>query len=122
MGGFSCAYDIILYKGILKDKAWRYDMQIETNKTLEVLSKEFSLSKDVIIKEGLKIFLERKLREIKTEIFRITGKYKITSVEEFEQLYKTGEVEEKDSWNDYQKLDHLEFKKDEIEKLLQEFK
>jgi hypothetical protein len=106
----------------LKDKAWRYDMQTETNKTLEVLAKEFSLSKDVIIKEGLKIFLERKLREIKTEIFRITGQYKITSVEEFEELYKRGDIEEKDSWSDYQKLDHLEFKKDEIEKLLQEFK
>lgn len=97
-------------------------MLAEITKTLEVLSKEFSLSQDVIIKEGLKIFLERKLREIKAEIFRITGKYKITSAEEFEQLYKTGEVEEKDSWNDYQKLDHLEFKKDEIGKLLQEFK
>jgi len=97
-------------------------MQIETNKTLEVLAKEFSLSKDVIIKEGLKIFLERKLREIKTEIFRITGEYKISSVEEFEELYKRGEIEEKDSLKDYQKLDHLEFKRDEIEKLLHEFK
>ena len=95
-------------------------MQIETNKTLDVLAKEFSLSKDAIIKEGLKIFLERKLREIKTEIFRITGKYKITSVEELEELYKRGEIEEKDSLGDYQKLDHLEFKRDEIEKLLQE--
>ncbi len=95
-------------------------MQTATNKTLEVLAKEFSLSKDVIIKEGLKIFLERRLREIKTEIFRITGKYKISSVEEFEELYKRGEIEEKNSWNDYQKLDHLEFKRDGIEKLLQE--
>ena len=94
-------------------------MQTETNKTLEVLAKEFSLSKDVIIKEGLKIFLERKLREIKIEIFKITGKYKITSVKEFEELYKKGEIEEKDTWGDYQTLDHLEFKRDEIEKLLQ---
>ena len=97
-------------------------MQIETNKTLEVIAKEFSLSKDVVIQEGLKIFLERKLREIKTEIFRITGKYKISSVKEFEELYKRGEIEEKDSWNDYQKLDHLEFKRDEIEKLLHDLK
>ena len=37
-------------------------MQIETNKTLEVLAKEFSLSKDVIIKEGLKIFLAEKIK------------------------------------------------------------
>ena len=95
-------------------------MQFETNKTLEVLSKEFSLSKDVILKEGLKFFLERKLREIKTEIFRIAGKYKVSSIEELEELYKRGEVEEKDSWDDFQKLDHLEFKRDEIMKLLQE--
>ncbi len=95
-------------------------MQTETNKTLEVLAKEFSLSKDAVIKEGLKIFLERKLREIKTEIFRITGRYNILSIKEFDELYKRGELEEKDSWNDYQKLDHLEFKRDEIEKLLQE--
>ncbi len=52
-------------------------MQTETNKTLEVLAKEFNLSKDTILKESLKIFLEKKLREIKTEIFKITGKYKI---------------------------------------------
>jgi len=97
-------------------------MQIETNKTLEVLAKEFNLSKEVIIKEGLRIFLERKLREIKTEIFRITGKYMISSVEELEGLYERGEIEEKDSLRDYQKLDHLEFKRDEIEKLLNEFK
>lgn len=86
---------------------------------MKVLSREFSLSEDDIIKEGLRIFLERKLREIKSEIFRIAGKYKIKTIEEFDQLYKTGQVEEKDSWNDYQKLDHLEFKKEEIERLLQ---
>jgi len=95
-------------------------MQTETNRTLDALAKEFSLSKDVIIKEGLKIFLERKLREIRAEIFRITGKYKIKSVDEFEELYKKGELEEKDTLSDYQKLDHLEFKRDEIEKLLKE--
>ncbi len=97
-------------------------MQNATTKTLEVLSRELSLSEDEIIKEGVKIFLERKLREIKSEIFRITGKYKIASAEEFDHLYKTGQVDEKDSLTDYQKLDHLEFKKEEIERLLQESK
>jgi hypothetical protein len=93
---------------------------METDKTLEVLSKEFNLSKEVILKEGLKFFLERRLREIKTEIFRIAGKYKVSSIEELEELYKKGKIEEKDSWQDFQKLDHLEFKRDEIVKLLQE--
>jgi len=91
---------------------------LETDKTLETLSKEFSRSKEVILNESLKFFLERKLREIKSEIFRIRGKYKVSSVEDFEELYKRGEVDEKDSLNDFQRLDHLEFKKDELEKLL----
>jgi len=78
-------------------------MQTVTDKTLDVLAKEFNLSRDVLVKESLKVFLERKLREIKTEVFRLTGKYSISSVEEL-------------------KLDHLEYKRAEIEKFLDELK
>ncbi len=97
-------------------------MQTVTDKTLDLLAKEFSLSRDILIKESLKVFLEKKLREIKTEVFRLTGKYRVLSVKELEELYKKGEIEEKDSWRDYQKLDHLEYKKAEIEKLLGELR
>ena len=86
-------------------------MQITVDKTLEILSRDFNLSKEDILKEGLKYFLEKRLREIKSEIYRITGKYKISSVEEFETLYGEGKIEEKDSLADFQKIDHLEFKK-----------
>jgi hypothetical protein len=95
-------------------------MQITADKTLEIISKDFNLSKEEILKEGLKYFLERRLREIRSEIYRITGKYNISSVEEFETLYREGKIEEKDSLTDFQKLDHLEFKKEEIERLLHE--
>lgn len=94
-------------------------MHIATNKAIDVISKEFHISRDAVLDEGIRYFLEKKLREIKTEIFRISGKYNISSVKEFDDLYRKGLVEEKDSWEDFQRLDHLEFKKDEIEKLLQ---
>jgi len=97
------------------------EMQLKTGK-LEMLAREFNLSKEALIEESLKIFLERKLREVKSEIFKITGKYGISSVEGLEELYKRGEVEEKDSWQDLQKLDHLEFKRNELEKFLKEEK
>jgi len=94
-------------------------MQLKAEK-LEALAREFNLSKEALIEESLKVFLERKLREIKAEIFKIAGKYKVSSVEELEELYKRGEIEEKNSWQDLQKLDHLEFKRDELENLLKE--
>lgn len=92
-------------------------MQLEM-KELDALAEKLNLSKDEMLRESLKTFLERKLREIKTEIFKIRTKYGVSSVEEFEELYKRGKIDEKDTWQELQQLDHLEFKKDEIEKVL----
>jgi intein-encoded DNA endonuclease-like protein len=92
-------------------------MQIEM-KEIEELAEKLNLSKEEMIRESLRSFLERKLREIKTEIFKIRTKYGVSLVEEFEEKYKNGEIEEKETWQDLQRLDHLEFKKDELEKAL----
>jgi len=97
------------------------NMQPKVEK-LDILAREFNLSKEAIIEESLTIFLERKLREIKTEIFKIRGKYGISSVEKLEELYRKGKIEEKNSWQDLQKLDHLEFRRDELKKFLKEEK
>lgn len=95
-------------------------MQLEI-KELDALAEKLNLSKEEMLRESLKFFLERKLREIKTEIFKIRTKYGVSSVKEFEELYKKGKIEEKDTWRELQRLDHLEFKKDELEKVLRTF-
>ena len=89
---------------------------------IKVLAKELGLTEKEIIKESLRALLERKLKEIKAEINLIKAKYKISSVEEFEGLYKEGKIEEKDSFEDFKKLYHLEFKEEELEKILEELK
>ncbi|MGR3317879.1 MAG: hypothetical protein ACUZ8O_05310 [Candidatus Anammoxibacter sp.] len=40
------------------------------------------------------------------------------TVEEFDELYRKGKIDEKDTWQDNQRLDHLELKKDELGKAL----
>lgn len=97
-------------------------MHTQTMKAIDILSKDLNLPKETILDESLKAFLEKKLREIKTAIYKIAIKYNISSVKEFDDLYKKGKVEEKDTWEDFQRLDHLEFKRDEIENLLRELK
>lgn len=51
------------------------------------------------------------LRKIESEIFKLGGKYGVTSAKEIDEQYKKGTLAEEDSWEDFFKLDHLEFKK-----------
>ncbi len=88
--------------------------------TIQTISTEFNLSQETIMQESLKAYLERKLREIKTDIFEIYGTYQVTSVEALESLFENGTLEEKDALDDYHKLDHLEFKREELIKILRE--
>ena len=92
----------------------------KTQRIIDALAQELRLPKENVLEQGLKTFLERNLREIKVEIFQITGKYGVSSVEEMEGRYKQGTLEEENTWPDFQRLDHLEYKREHLENLLRE--
>ena len=93
---------------------------METIKVIEALAREFNISREAVLEQSLRTFLETKLQEIKAEILQLTGKYGISSSEEMEERYQQGTLEEADTWRDFQKLDHLEYKRDQLSQLLQE--
>jgi hypothetical protein len=95
------------------------NMPTPTTVLLGSIAQELHLSIEELLKASLNSFLERRLREIKAEIFVITGRYSIASVEEMEAKYKAGELEEADSWRDLQRLDHLEYKRERLLQLLE---
>lgn len=96
-------------------------MTLEMN-TIEAVAKKLNLSGEEIIRDSLRLYLEKKIRELKTDIYKIRTKYGVSSTEAFEEKYKKGEIEEKDSWQEFQQLDHLEYKKEELEKALAKLK
>jgi len=59
------------------------------------------------------------LRAVKAEIFEICGRYDLSNVQEMETRYSDGTLEEADSWRDLQRLDHLEYKRDRLQQLLE---
>lgn len=83
------------------------------------IAEELHTSKDDLIREGLQSFLQRELRRVRADIFEITSRYNISSVEEMEARYQDGTLEEADSWRDLQRLDHLEYKRDRFQRLLE---
>lgn len=78
---------------------------------VDKIAAELQIDKESLIKESLKRYLNYELRKIESEIFKLGGKYGVTSAKEIDEQYKKGTLEEEDSWEDFFKLDHLEFKK-----------
>jgi hypothetical protein len=97
-------------------------MSVQADMILSTVAQELHISEEDLVKQGVRSILERQLREIKAEIFAINGQYSVSSVEEMEARYQDGTLEEADSWRDLQRLDHLEYKRDRLQQLLEAVK
>jgi hypothetical protein len=91
---------------------------VEMRTVLERVAQVLDLSEAQVLRTGLRALLQRSLREVEAEIFRITGQYGVTSVEEMEDRYRSGTLDEAESWRDAQALDHLEYQRDQLKALL----
>lgn len=94
-------------------------MTAQVQTVLKTVAQELHLSQEELLKQGTRSLLERQLREIKAEIFQIASRYGVSSVEEMEARYRDGTLEEANSWRDLQRLDHLEYKRDHLLRLLE---
>jgi hypothetical protein len=94
-------------------------MPTEAVQLLSTVARELGISEDDLLKQGLRTFLERQLREVKAEIFEIRGRYDVSGVTEMEARYRDGTLEEAESWRDLQRLDHLEYRRDRLSLLLE---
>ena len=94
-------------------------MTIQRDAILCTVARELHVSEDDLLKQGLRALLERQLRQVKAQIFELTGRYDVSSMEEMETRYREGTLEEADTWRDLQRLDHLEYKRDQLLQLLE---
>jgi hypothetical protein len=94
-------------------------MTVQKNAILSTVARELHVSEDDLLRQGLRALLERQLRQVKAQIFELTGRYDVSSVEEMETRYREGTLEEADTWRDLQRLDHLEYKQDQLSQLLE---
>ncbi len=96
-------------------------MTPKTQTMLKAVAQELHISEEDALRQGLRTLLEHQLRQVRAEIFQIIGRYGVSSVEDMEARYRNGTLEEADSWRDLQRLDHLEYKRDRLLKLLEAF-
>lgn len=87
---------------------------------LDRVAHELNLREDELIVQAIHTLLQRNLHQIESQIFEIKGQYGVGSVEEMDERYRDGSLDEHSSWRDFQRLDHLEYKRDRLVELLKQ--
>jgi hypothetical protein len=86
---------------------------------LEEVAAIIGISVEEVQKEGLRAFLEKELRAIRTEILAICQKYGVRSWEGMNQLIVDDEIEEGIILEDFQRVDHLTAQSKRLQGLLE---
>jgi hypothetical protein len=86
---------------------------------LEEVAAIIGISVEEVKKEGLRAFLEKELRAIRTEILATCQKYGVRSWEGMNQLIVEDKIEEGILLEDFQRVDHLTAQAKQLQALLE---
>ena len=86
------------------------------------ISTILKITQEELERESLKTYLHTRLRRCESELFNLARKYGVSSIEDFEEEYKRGNIEEEGTWGDFFRLDHLEAERESIRGALGEIR
>jgi hypothetical protein len=73
-------------------------------------------------RESIETYLHIRLKRCESELFNLARKYGVSAIEDFEEGYKRGNIEEDRTWEDFFRLDHLEAERESIREALGEIR
>jgi len=88
--------------------------------TISKVSELLGIDVSTLEKESLRVYLKKKMREYNAEILEICRNYGVKSAKEFEELYKSGKLDEENTLDDFFRLDYLESQVEKIKAALRE--
>lgn len=87
---------------------------------VETVSRVLGVSKEDLIRRGVRAYLEMELRKVNSELLSLYSKYDVKSLGEMDKKINKGKLSETGTFDDFTKLDYLESLRDKIERLLGE--
>ncbi|MEA3281300.1 MAG: hypothetical protein U9Q68_01895 [Euryarchaeota archaeon] len=80
------------------------------------------ITQEELERESIGTYLHIRLKRCESELFNLAKKYGVSSIEDFEGVYKRGNIEEEGTWEDFFRMDHLEAKRESIREALWEIR
>jgi hypothetical protein len=81
---------------------------------IEQVAQRLQTKSEVLERESLKQYLERKLRVVESELFLLAHRYGVRDVTELDEMIKQGRFHEDEAFEDYFDFDYLEHERDKL--------
>ena len=83
------------------------------------LAQTLEMTEEELVHEGLRSFLQERLRLLTAEYRARCARFGVSSLEELDQRIRQGEITEEASWEDFQQIDYLVEQIERIGQLLE---
>lgn len=91
------------------------DVQINL---VDRVAEQLEVDAEELLRASLESYLKAQLRRIETDITALQIQYQVASAKEIDQRYSGGTLPEEGTWEDYFRLDHLEYRRRKIQEAL----
>ena len=89
---------------------------------IKKVAKTLDLDPAKLEKESLKFFLEKELKSVEVEIYKLANKHGVKSVLELDEKLKRGEVKEEQILDDFGEFEFFEIKKEKLLEVLEKLR
>ena len=76
------------------------------------------ITQEELERENIETYLHIRLKRCESELFNLARKCGVSSSEDFEEGYKSGNIAEERTWEDFFRPDHLEAERESIREAL----
>jgi len=88
--------------------------------TVERVEKELNVPRDLLLRDGMKRYLEFELRRLEIEAAKIRRKHGVKSFDDLWAKLESGKISEAECFDDLTHLEYLETRAEKVVKLLDE--
>jgi hypothetical protein len=85
---------------------------------LNDIAEKFDTTPEQVQQEGLRLYLERRQRFVKSELLALAFRYGVQTVEQLDSAIEEGRFHEAEAFEDYFRFDYLESELDSVHELL----
>jgi hypothetical protein len=86
---------------------------------IEQIAEKLETEPQTLERDSLRLYVERKLRLIESELLRLAHKYGVQNVTELDEMIRQGKYHEDEAFENYFEFDNLESERDTLVSVLE---